>query len=326
MADYAKGSGSTCTDKLGDARIVPGTVVLVGCHRAVCGEYDWHADMNDYVGMRATVTKRLSKLSVHECAYVALDVDNGTFCWRVRDLVYIDQAKQDALEALDTRRSIGFYAHDVFRPFTSYDTLSWLVRSGIVRRGQGSPVYVIQRYRLAMALGTNSQRELVEKPEEAAMRDAACSYVEKHGFNIASSVAHEAALECAYQATGHYDPTVADVFIEELKRLAALGDSTQTGHYTDGDGKTRYAVDGVEVPLCKMSGCEQPTYKYASGQFSRFCPDCKQTKHEKDVAEAKALRPKAPRPSVRPRDVLGAEHGNGPAGEPFMDRDGRWQR
>lgn len=62
-----------------------GSFVIPTKHRSVGGDSNWSDDMNQYVGKRARVTK-FSGVDGKKCAVVRIDIDNGQFAWRVRDI------------------------------------------------------------------------------------------------------------------------------------------------------------------------------------------------------------------------------------------------
>jgi hypothetical protein len=62
-----------------------GTVVILGRHRPVNGDDNWAVDMGEYVGEEATVT-RLSGVDLQGCPGVRVDIDDGRWFWRIRDL------------------------------------------------------------------------------------------------------------------------------------------------------------------------------------------------------------------------------------------------
>jgi hypothetical protein len=61
-----------------------GSSVILGRHRAVNGDTYWAPDMDLYVGRRARVTQ-LAGLDSQGCPQVRVDVDGGTYYWRIRD-------------------------------------------------------------------------------------------------------------------------------------------------------------------------------------------------------------------------------------------------
>jgi hypothetical protein len=62
-----------------------GSTVILGRHREVNGEDNWAASMDQYVGREATVTL-LSGVDPQGCPGVRVDIDDGAYFWRVRDL------------------------------------------------------------------------------------------------------------------------------------------------------------------------------------------------------------------------------------------------
>ena len=65
--------------------IRPGTIVVPQRHRFVTGDPNWDARMGRFLGRPARVV-RLSGVDGRGCPGVRLDVDDGRFFWRVRDL------------------------------------------------------------------------------------------------------------------------------------------------------------------------------------------------------------------------------------------------
>jgi len=66
-----------------------GTEVVIGRHRPVDGETNWVAEMEPFVGRRAAVTV-LVGVDEQGCGLVHLDLDEGDFFWRLRDLRLAD--------------------------------------------------------------------------------------------------------------------------------------------------------------------------------------------------------------------------------------------
>ncbi len=66
-----------------------GSPVILGRHRPVNGEEGWSAGMNAYVGQQATVTG-LAGSDWLGCPQVQVDIDQGQFYWRVRDLLVLE--------------------------------------------------------------------------------------------------------------------------------------------------------------------------------------------------------------------------------------------
>jgi len=62
-----------------------GTEVVIGRHRPVDGETNWVPEMEPFVGRRAAVTV-LVGVDEQGCGLVHLDLDEGDFFWRLRDL------------------------------------------------------------------------------------------------------------------------------------------------------------------------------------------------------------------------------------------------
>ena len=67
----------------GDLKV--GAAVTLGEHRPVNGEANWADDMKAYVGRRALITS-LGRTDGQNCPVVRVDVDDGRFMWRIRDL------------------------------------------------------------------------------------------------------------------------------------------------------------------------------------------------------------------------------------------------
>jgi hypothetical protein len=65
--------------------VAVGTVVILGRHRPVDGYDNWDPQMDQYVGMRATVID-LEAVDGSGCAVVSVDVDDGYWTWRIRDM------------------------------------------------------------------------------------------------------------------------------------------------------------------------------------------------------------------------------------------------
>lgn len=65
--------------------IAIGTVVTLQRHRFVHGDDNWDVGMLRFLGRAATIT-RLSGVDAQGCAGVRVDVDGGSWFWRVRDL------------------------------------------------------------------------------------------------------------------------------------------------------------------------------------------------------------------------------------------------
>ena len=62
-----------------------GSEVVLGRHRPVDGEANWVEDMEAFVGRRARVTERIG-VDEQGCALVHVDVDEGGWFWRLRDM------------------------------------------------------------------------------------------------------------------------------------------------------------------------------------------------------------------------------------------------
>jgi hypothetical protein len=79
--------GSTVTTaNTGSIRV--GSRVILGAHRPVRGDRAWTPAMQTYVG-RPTRVRELSGVDGQGCPTVHVDLDNGTYGWRVRDLVLL---------------------------------------------------------------------------------------------------------------------------------------------------------------------------------------------------------------------------------------------
>ncbi len=65
--------------------VAVGTEVVVGRHRPVNGEDNWIVEMEPFVGRRAQVTA-LVGVDEQGCGLVHIDLDEGDFFWRLRDL------------------------------------------------------------------------------------------------------------------------------------------------------------------------------------------------------------------------------------------------
>ncbi|MBX3268658.1 MAG: hypothetical protein KF729_00260 [Sandaracinaceae bacterium] len=63
----------------------PGRRVILGAHRAVDGERNWVDEMEAYVGRIARIV-RLIGVDDQGCGLVEVDIDEGAFYWRARDL------------------------------------------------------------------------------------------------------------------------------------------------------------------------------------------------------------------------------------------------
>lgn len=62
-----------------------GAEVFLGKHRSVGGDESWSPEMDRFAGHVAKVT-RFSGIDSTGCAVIRVDLDNGQFAWRVRDL------------------------------------------------------------------------------------------------------------------------------------------------------------------------------------------------------------------------------------------------
>jgi hypothetical protein len=69
--------------------IAVGTKVVLGEHTPVNGDANWNPAMAGHVGNVATVTA-LSDVDASGCPVVHVDVDNGSWSWRIRDLRLAD--------------------------------------------------------------------------------------------------------------------------------------------------------------------------------------------------------------------------------------------
>jgi hypothetical protein len=65
--------------------VAVGTSVILGEHREFQGDANWAEDMAAFVGREAVVT-RLSGVDPSGCPGVRVDIDNGEWFWRLRDL------------------------------------------------------------------------------------------------------------------------------------------------------------------------------------------------------------------------------------------------
>ncbi|HJL17352.1 MAG TPA: hypothetical protein RMH99_16915 [Sandaracinaceae bacterium LLY-WYZ-13_1] len=65
--------------------VAPGTAVVLGRHRPVEGVPNWVEEMEAYVGRTARVTE-LVGVDEQGCPLVRVDVDDGDWFWRLRDL------------------------------------------------------------------------------------------------------------------------------------------------------------------------------------------------------------------------------------------------
>ena len=72
------------TSQYGAATI--GARVRLGRHRAVDGDANWASDMEAWVGQTGTVTEHLGADGAG-CPVIHVDVDGGSWAWRVRDLM-----------------------------------------------------------------------------------------------------------------------------------------------------------------------------------------------------------------------------------------------
>lgn len=81
----------------------PGSIVILGRHREVDGDDNWADGMGQYVGRTAMVTS-LQGVDPAGCPIVFVDVDDGTYFWRIRDLTLVspfplmcEMTEEDAL-------------------------------------------------------------------------------------------------------------------------------------------------------------------------------------------------------------------------------------
>lgn len=66
--------------------IAVGTKVVLGRHTAVDGDINWNDQMEPYIGKPATVTE-LSSVDMVGCPVVKVDLDQGMWSWRIRDML-----------------------------------------------------------------------------------------------------------------------------------------------------------------------------------------------------------------------------------------------
>jgi hypothetical protein len=71
------------------APLHPGSIVLLGRHRPVNGDESWNRDMDAYVGRPARVLSLVGAVSAG-CPAITVDVDQGRFWWRVRDMTTVE--------------------------------------------------------------------------------------------------------------------------------------------------------------------------------------------------------------------------------------------
>lgn len=74
-----------CRDELEYGPVVVGAVVRLKRHRAYQGQDDWVSEMDAFVGQTARVTA-IAGVDDSGCPGVHVDVDNGEWFWRLRDL------------------------------------------------------------------------------------------------------------------------------------------------------------------------------------------------------------------------------------------------
>ncbi len=73
--------------------IGPGSVVILGRHRPVDGDDNWAGGMDAYVGKTASITE-LAGVDPSGCPIVLVDIDDGEWYWRVRDLTLVSSFPQ----------------------------------------------------------------------------------------------------------------------------------------------------------------------------------------------------------------------------------------
>jgi hypothetical protein len=71
--------------------IAIGVQVVLGRHREVNGDANWDATMDQYVGTSGRVTQ-LAGVDDQGCPVVRIDLDQGTYVWRVRDMTVTPSA------------------------------------------------------------------------------------------------------------------------------------------------------------------------------------------------------------------------------------------
>lgn len=110
-----------CKDRNQFGPLRVGSVVILGKHRLVQGDPDWNTAMDQYVGKTARVTKLDTEEIGGACPVVRVDVDNGKWGWRIRDLKLsdiqtslialvrplVDQPPIQAGECRDVRKKIS---------------------------------------------------------------------------------------------------------------------------------------------------------------------------------------------------------------------------
>lgn len=82
---YATPQACDQTEPLDHGPIEVGTVVWLGEHRAVDGDTNWADEMDAHVGRRTTV-RELGAADNEGCPTVRVNLDGGSYAWRVRDL------------------------------------------------------------------------------------------------------------------------------------------------------------------------------------------------------------------------------------------------
>jgi hypothetical protein len=70
--------------------IAEGSVVILGRHTPVNGEEIWDDEMAAYVGREAIVTN-LAGVDGEGCPLVHVDIDSGSWYWRIRDMTLANQ-------------------------------------------------------------------------------------------------------------------------------------------------------------------------------------------------------------------------------------------
>jgi hypothetical protein len=68
--------------------VAVGSLVILGRHRPMNGNTSWNEDMARYVGKFAHV-QRLAAVDEAGCPVVEVDIDQGRFYWRIRDLILV---------------------------------------------------------------------------------------------------------------------------------------------------------------------------------------------------------------------------------------------
>ncbi|MCS6857783.1 MAG: hypothetical protein NZM37_08740, partial [Sandaracinaceae bacterium] len=70
-------------ERYGQATV--GAAVMVGRHRPVDGQDNWNDQMDRFVGRRARIVEQVG-VDEQGCPGVRIDLDNGQWFWRIRDL------------------------------------------------------------------------------------------------------------------------------------------------------------------------------------------------------------------------------------------------